>query len=194
MMDNTIVIKYEYRNGDWISSYLYINPSFDYKIGIPDRRRTCSITLSGFLLIHKHLFFTFHLNSTRRICTISKDHFFAFYYIYIFPRASTTNIDKGKLLWGKNCTNWAQWMNTKLSIKIAVFMNASCVVLSFLSNSNKRHYANEITFFALEQIELRKLKLRVFFVILSNDEIIYAIKTYFLFEIVSHMQYVISIF
>ena len=120
--------------------------------------------------------------------------FFASHYIYIFPRASTTNIDKGKLLWGKNCTNWAQWMNTKLSIKIAVFMNASCVVLSYLANSNKRHYANEITFFALEQIELRKLKLRVFRVILSNDEIIYAIKTYFLFHIVSHMQYMISIF
>ena len=41
----------------------------------------------------------------------------------------------------------------------------------------KRNYV-----FASEQIELRKLKFRVYCVILSNDEIIYAIKTYFLFH------------
>ena len=105
--------------------------------------------------------------------------FFASHYIYIFPRASTTNIDKGKLLWGKNCTNWAQWMNTKLSIKIEVSMNASCVVLAYLSNFNKRHYANEVTFFALEQIELRELKFRVFYVIFAYNELKYAMKTIF---------------
>ena len=105
--------------------------------------------------------------------------FFASHYIYIFPRASTTNIDKGKLLWGKNCTNWAQWMNTKLSIKIEVSMNASCVVLAYLSNFNKRHYANEVTFFALEQIELRELKFRVFCVIFSYNELKYAMKCIF---------------
>ena len=70
-------------------------------------------------------------------------------------------------------------MNTKLSIKIAVFMNASCVVLAYLSNFNKRHYANEVTFFALEQIELRELKFRVFCVIFSYDELKYAMKSIF---------------
>ena len=138
----------------------------------------------------QHFYFYQHtiwisIYSIRFISTIPIDlhivqkTFFASHYIYIFPRASTTNIDKGKLLWGKNCTNWAQWMNTKLSIKIEVSMNASCVVLAYLSNFNKRHYANEVTFFALEQIELRELKFRVFCVIFSYDELKYAMKSIF---------------
>ena len=70
-------------------------------------------------------------------------------------------------------------MNTKLSIKIEVSMNASCVVLAYLSNFNKRHYANEVTFFALEQIELRELKFRVFCVIFAYNELKYAMKSIF---------------